>query len=133
MWLFYRMTSRRQNVRTQHAASIQKLMLHGRRCMRWCTITSWNMTGSCPISSRSGSEAGQHEGPNLDSFLCPGRKRGRDLRRLPESCAAHTPPAPADSHGCLVRDTDTTHYHLLPGVFGLQEMAPQIRWSVPLP
>ena len=53
-----------------------------------------------------------------------------------EDCLSHTvptPPAPTDPCGHLVRDTDTTHYHLLSRVFSLQEMAPQTWRSVPLP
>ena len=61
---------------------------------------------------------------HLDSCSCPHGKRGHDLLRLPESHAGHTPPAPADPHGCLIRDKDTAHYCSLPGVFGLQKMAP---------
>ena len=56
-----------------------------------------------------------------------------DLLRLPKSRAVHTPPAPADPHGHLVSDADTTHHRLLPGVFCLQKMALRTRWSLPPP
>ena len=36
-------------------------------------------------------------------------------------------------HGCLISDADTTHHCLLPGVFCLQKMALQTRWSLPTP
>ena len=49
------------------------------------------------------------------------------------SHTVHTPPAPADPHGCLISDADTAHHRLLPGVFCLQKMALQTRWSVPPP
>ena len=67
----------------------------------------------------------------MDHRLCPCRERGRDLRRLSESHAVCTPPAPADLHGHLISDADTTHHRLLPGVFCLQKMALQTRWSLP--
>ena len=54
-------------------------------------------------------------------------------QRLPESHTVHTPPAPTDPHGRLIQDADTAHHCLLPGVLGLQKMAPQTRRSVPLP
>ena len=85
------------------------------------------------IPQRGRSDADQHEGPNLDSHPHPCRRQGHELRRLSESHTAHTSPAPADPHGRLVRDADTTHYRLLSGVFTLQEMACQTWWSVPLP
>ena len=85
------------------------------------------------FSQGGGDGTSQHEGPSLDSRSHPHREQGRDLQRLPESHTVHTPPAPTDPSGCLIHDTDTTHYHLLPRVFGLQKMAPQTRQSVPLP
>ena len=61
--------------------------------------------------------------PDMDCCSHPHGEQRHDLRRLPESCAAHTLPAPSDPRGRLISDADTTHHHLLPRVLCLWKMA----------
>ena len=74
------------------------------RCLRSEADAAWKMHEVMYNHQLEygGIDAGQHEGPNLDSRPCPCGKRGHDLRRLPESHTAHTPPAPTDPRGCLI-------------------------------